>query len=469
MKFKSSHRMLTQTNFYLKCCFAIVLLNLQGCSNENSTANLNPILSKDSPIIIAPGHAYITPAIEDIVMYEINIGAFSNTRNFQGIINKLDDIKALGINTIWLMPMHPVGAVNSFGSPYCVRNYLEVNPNYGTTSTLKQLVTKAHQRNISVILDWVGNHTAWDNPWITQHPDWYTRNSSGQIISPAGTTWNDVADLNYNNAQMRLAMIAAMRYWIDTVGADGFRCDAADYIPFDFWQQAINSLQNGRRKQLIMLAEGARNDHFTAGFKMNWAWNYSTALKSTFSGNNTQNLFTTNTNEYFPVPAGSKKLRFTTNHDESNTALPFNVYNSKNGALCASAITIFLQGVPLIYSGQEVGVNSAAVYNGGTINWTANSDMLMAYRQMLAFYNSSRTARTGAVESYSDTNIAAYTKTSENEEILIIANTRGVIKSFSVPASLEGTYLNVMTNTTVTLTSNLGLTAYRYLILKRIG
>jgi len=183
----------------------------------------------------------------------------------------------------------------------------------------------------------------------------------------------------------------------------------------------------------------------------------------------TSTIFTTNTNEYSAVPAGSRKLRFTTNHDESNTALPLSVFSSKNGALCASAITIFLQGVPLIYSGQEVGVANASVYNGGTIDWTANADMLTAYRQMFAFYNSSATARKGAVVSYSDTNVVAFTKTSDNEQLLVIANTRGSIKSYSVPAALTGTYLNVLTNTTLTLSGSYGLTAYRYLILKRIS
>jgi glycosidase len=471
MKFKSLLRKLSQTNASLACWFVIVLFSFQSCNNdENVLSNTNSISSKEGPIILSPGDAYITPATEDIVMYEINIRAFSNTHNIQGITNKLDDIKALGINTIWLMPIFPVGTVNSIGSPYCVKNYLTVNPSFGTLINLKQFVTQAHQRHISVILDWVGNHTSWDNAWISSHPDWYTHNTSGQIISPAGTTWADVADLNYDNADMRLAMIAAMRYWIDAAGIDGFRCDAADYVPFDFWQQAINSLQSGRRKQLIMLAEGARDDHFTAGFKMNWSWNYITAIKSVFSGTtSTASIFAANTSEYMAVPEGSRKLRFTTNHDESNTTIPITVYNTKNGALSASAITIFLQGVPLLYCGQEVGVASTSVYSVGTIDWTANADMLVAYQQMLAFYNNSEAARKGTVVSYPNIDIVAFTKTLGSEQLLIIANTRGSIKTFVVPTELAGTYLNVMTNTTITLSANYGLTAYRYLILKRIS
>lgn len=469
MKTLSSNR---HQSFLTMCLFTLCFI-IQSCTNDVYTStNVTTTASeanRPGPVIVTAASAYVTPATEDIVMYEINIRSFSATHNLQGITNRLDDIKALGVNTIWLMPIHPVGNVNSFGSPYCVRDYLSVNPSLGTLSTLRQLVTQAHLRHISVILDWVGNHTSWDNAWMS-HPEWYTRNASGQIISPVGTTWNDVADLNYNNAAMRLAMIDAMRYWIDAAGVDGFRCDAADYIPFDFWQQAITSLQTGRSKQLIMLAEGGRNDHFTAGFKMNWAFDYQTSLKNVFSLVQMPSaLFTTNTSEYLSVPAGSRKLRFTTNHDESNSAVALTVYNGKNGALSASAITIFLQGVPLIYGGQEVGVASNSVYVSGTINWTANQDMLVAYQKMLAFYNSSPAARKGTVSNFSDTNIAAFTKTWGNEQLLVLANTRNGLRGYTLPAELAGTYLDVMTNTTVTLTTNVGFTAYKYLILKRIN
>ncbi|MBK8599938.1 MAG: alpha-amylase [Flavobacterium sp.] len=420
---------------YVKQCFisgivaTICFFIFSSCSSDTSTDAVVETEAKESAEIGTAAAMYVTPETEDIVMYEINIKSFSSTSNLRGIINRLDAIKALGVNTIWLMPIYPVGTVNSFGSPYCVKNFTAVSPSFGTMSILQELVDKAHQRKLSVILDWVGNHTSWDNVWMS-HPDWYTQNSSGQIISPAGTTWADVADLNYNNGEMRTAMIAAMRYWINVAGVDGFRCDAADYVPFDFWQQAITSLQTGRSKRLIMLAEGARNDHFAAGFKMNWSWNHLTSIKGVFNGANPSSVFTSNTNEYTTVPVGSKKLRFTTNHDESNTALPVTVFNSKNGALCASAITIFLQGVPLIYSGQEVGVASTSVYNGGTIDWTANADMLTAYQQLLAFYNMSAAARKGVLVSYSDANIVAFTKILGNEQILVLANPRGSLGGF---------------------------------------
>ena len=415
-----------------------------------------------------PPATFKAPAVEDIVMYEINPGAFSTSQNFQGIIDRLDSIKALGVNTIWLMPIYPVGIVSSFGSPYCVKNYTEVNTTLGTLQDLQSLVSKAHDRNIAVILDWVANHTSWDNAWIS-NKDWYTQDGNGNIISPPGTNWNDVADLNYDNGDMRLAMIAAMKYWIENANIDGYRCDAADYVPFDFWQQAIDSLHSIQGKKLILLAEGARPDHFMAGFQMDFSWDFLNSLKNVFTGNSDAGtLFTTNSNEYASVPAGDRKLRFTTNHDETNAATPVTVFNGKDGALAASVITTYLEGVPLIYCGQEVGVSSPTVYHGnGPINWTLNGDMLSAYKHLLRFYNASDALRKGTVETFSDINVAIFTKSYAAEQVLVIVNTRSSTVSFSVPTPLQGNWVSVFTNSAVTLPAIATLAPYQYYVLRK--
>src|ERR1035437_1970268 len=275
------------------------------------------ILTNQDPVQYGTPFQHV-PATEDIVMYEINPGAFSQQGNFTGITARLDTIKSLGINTIWIMPVFPIGVLKSIGSPYCVRNYTQINPNYGTLEDLRNLVSEAHNRNIAVIIDWVGNHTSWDNPWI-DNKSWYTEDANGNIISPAGTNWTDVADLNYSNSDMRFAMIKAMKFWALSANIDGFRCDAADYVPFDFWQQAIDTLQNMKGRNFILLAEGSRIDHFTAAFQLNYAWDFLTTLRNVFiSGNPASQLFTTNTAEFLTVPSNKRKLRFTTNHDESN-------------------------------------------------------------------------------------------------------------------------------------------------------
>jgi glycosidase len=446
-------------------CIALLLVILQSCSSSDSASSPNPNPNPTpNPVSFQP------VATEDMVMYEINPSAFSATKDFAGISNRLDKIKALGINTIWIMPIYTVGVTNSFGSVYCVKDYTSVRTNLGTLQNLKDLVQLAHQKNMAVILDWVANHTSWDNTWITTHPEWYTHNSSGQIISPAGTNWNDVADLNFDNAAMRLAMIDAMKYWVTTADIDGFRCDAADYVPFDFWQQAITSLNAIPNKHLILLAEGSRPDHFTAGFQMNFAWDFMGALKNVFGSNqsSTAALVSSNTLEYGVVPTNKRKLRFTTNHDESNQSTPISVYGSKSAALAASTIAIYLQGVPMLYCGQEVGVSTTATYNGSnTINWNANSDMLLAYQKLLAYYNSSAVARAGFLTTYNSANIMAFQKSNGTQDVAVLVNCRATAANYSVPTEWVGTWNNALTNTSQVVSTSITLQPYEYIILER--
>lgn len=435
----------------------LLLLFLNCSKNDDSSPN------------IPESEAFSIPETKDIVMYEINIESFSQGGNLNGITNRLDNIKALGINTIWLMPIHPIGTVNSFGSPYCVKDYRGVNPEIGGFTDLKNLVDEAHERGIAVILDWVANHTAWDHAWITQHPDWYTQDGSGNIVHPQGTNWMDVADLNFSNTQMRLEMIAAMEFWITEAGIDGFRCDAADLVPFDFWQDALSTLETNTQRDLIFLAEGTRNDHFAAGFQMNFSWDYYNAVKNIFTSNgNPSQLSTTNTNEYQVVPAGKKKLRFTTNHDLSNELTPIGVFGNKNAALAASVATIFMNGTPLIYSGQEVGVSNPSVYtNGLAINWSSNSDMLSAYTKLLQFYKSSEVAKNGIIAYFNTSDFIVFEKTLGNDKLLVIINSRSSEKTLTVPAGLHGNWENALLNEPLSLNGSLQLNAHGYLILRK--
>lgn len=412
------------------------------------------------------------PNTEDIVMYEINLRAFSNEGTFNGITTRLDSIKALGVNVIWLMPIHPVGVLKSvgqLGSPYSVQNYLTVNPEFGTLDDLKSLISKSHNLGISVMLDWVANHTAWDNPWIA-NKNWYTQDGNGNIISPAGTGWNDVADLNYNNSEMRLAMINAMKYWTKEIGVDGFRCDAADYVPFSFWKQALDSLKKIPNKKLILLAEGNRSDHFTAGFQLNYAWDYYSMLKNVFRvGYNASFLFTTHQNEYRSITNGNK-LKFTTNHDESAwDNPPVVIFNGKQGALAASVASIFMGGVPLIYSGQEIGYpTKLPFFSRSPIDWNINPDMKTAYKKLFSLYNSTPVLKKGTVTDYSDANMVAFIKSYQGKECFILVNTRKTSETFALPTSLQNiTWTNLLDNSTMKTSGNVILQPYQYLILLR--
>src|SRR4030042_312847 len=181
------------------------------------------------------------PDAQDAVIYQVNMRCFSSTGNFQGVIDRLDNIEALGVNVIYLMPFYPVGTLKAFNSPYCIKDLYSVATEFGTLADLRNLVDEAHDRGMAVMIDWVANQTSWDHPWITDHPDWYLQDGDGNILQ--FRSYSDVAALDFSNTSMRAEMINAMRYWVFTANIDGFRCDVADNPPIDYWQEAITSLR----------------------------------------------------------------------------------------------------------------------------------------------------------------------------------------------------------------------------------
>ncbi len=405
-------------------------------------------------------------------MYEVNLRAFSPGGNFAGVTAGLDSIKSLGVNTIWLMPIYPVGELNSvgqLGSPYSVKNYKEVNTEFGTLDDLRTLVDSAHNMGMAVILDWVANHTAWDNPWIA-NVTWYTRNSSGQIVQPPGTNWADVADLDFNSAAMKRAMYNAMKYWILAANVDGYRCDYADGVPFAFWKQAIDTLKAIPGRKLVLLAEGASNSHFGAGFQMNYAWNYFGTLTEVFGNSDpASELITSHNSEVTTIPAGGYKLRFTANHDEvawNNT--PLGLFGGIDGSIAAFVLASTMGGVPLIYNGQEVGCPiMLPIFNTSTIDWDANPDVRMLYKKIISIRSASEPLKQGVLTTYADNDIVTFTRSFGGEEVLVIVNTRNSGDTFSLPAALEGNWSDLLNSGPVTLTTSVNLSAYEFMILQR--
>ncbi len=448
--------------------FALVLLFFFSCKKEkeqvppDTGSEVKPYLQYGTPF-------KNIPETQDIVMYEVNLRAFSASGDLQGVIDKLNHIEALGVNVLWLMPIHPIGQVKSVNSPYSVKDYKAVSSEYGTLNDLRKLTDEAHKRGIAVIMDWVANHTAWDNKW-TENRSWYTQDGNGNIVHPPGTNWQDVADLNYGNADMQKAMIDAMRYWVYEANVDGFRCDYADGVPFDFWRTAWQTLDTIPNRKFIYFAEGTRNDHFTAGFQLNFGWQFYGAVKEVFKGQPVSRLLTAHQNEYSSLPAGKHWVRFTTNHDESAwDATPISLFNGIDGALAASVVTIFYGGVPLIYGSQEVGTaNKVPFFSKSTINWNANPTMLETYKGILQFYARSETARRGMNSVYPHNDVACFKKSYNGKEILIIANLRNANINFSVPAGLtNSTWKDVMATGNVTLQTQLALKPYQYFILEQ--
>jgi glycosidase len=211
-----------------------------------------------TPPALATLHQSVS--VDSLRICQIYIRNFSPKGNLLGVISGLERIQNLGCNTLWLMPVHPVGVVNrkgTFGPPYSVQNYRLINPEFGNEQDFRQLVRECHLRGMRVIIDWVANHTAFDHPWTQQNPQWYTRDPQGRILPP-NDDWTDVADLNFDKTALREAMIQEMEFWVKTYDIDGFRCDVAMTIPVDWWKDCITRLRH--LKPLFMLAEATGHE-----------------------------------------------------------------------------------------------------------------------------------------------------------------------------------------------------------------
>jgi 1,4-alpha-glucan branching enzyme len=292
------------------------------------------------------------------VMYEVNIRQITPEGTFKAFTEQhIDRLKVLGVDILWLMPTYPISIKNrkgGLGSYYSIADYKSVNPEFGTFEDFKQLVDKAHEAGMLVILDWVANHTGWDNPWINTNPEWYTHDSTGKIIPPVAD-WSDVADLNFEQPGLKAAMIEAMEYWVSEAGIDGYRCDAAAMAPTEFWKEALINLDSLR--PTIKLAEAWEPELLDNGFDAAYGWEFHHLLNEIAKGK--KNLSAVN--DYIAktdtlYADDDILLNFITNHDENSWAGTEYERMGKyvNGF---AALTYLMPGIPLIYTGQEAGLN----------------------------------------------------------------------------------------------------------------
>lgn len=412
------------------------------------------------------------PNREDAVIYQVNMRAFSASGNFAGVTARLDSIKALGVNVLYLMPIYPVGQLRGVNSPYAVRDYRAVNSEFGTLADLRTLVDAAHARGLSIVLDWVANHTAWDNAWITTQPNWYLQNAAGTILSPPNTPFTDVAQLNFNSAPMRLEMISAMKSWLFTANVDGFRFDYADAVPPTFWQQATDTLRRVASHKLLLLAEGNRSANYASGFDYNFGFSFYDALKAVYRSSAPATTFDAlNTSEYAGATGTQHIVRYITNHDVNGSdGTPVALFGGQAGAMSAFVVASLLKGVPMVYNGQEAGMTTAIPFpfTSVKVNWAAHPEVTRAYKQLLAARAGSSALRRGIPTLYSTADVCAFTKTAGPDQALVLVNVRSTPTTYILPASLvNSTWTNTLQTGTLTLGTQVVLPAYGYTIVKK--
>jgi glycosidase len=296
-------------------------------------------------------------------LYEVFVRDFSATGDFRGVIAGLDRIAAVGANVVWVMPIHPVGVLNRkgpLGSLYSVRDYHAIDSSLGTAADFRALVQAIHARGMKVILDWVPDHTSWDNVWITEHPDYYVHDAAGHPVVPRDpqghpTDWTDVAQLDYQNPALDSAMIATMEYWLQDFDLDGFRVDVAGFIPDDFWRRATMALRGAVPRPILLLAEAGEPKMHRLGFDLSYSWDSYGRFKAVWRGAAADSFISWEVADLKQMPAGGMRMRFTTNHDETAwTQPPVTLFGGAAGARAAYVALALLPGRPLLYDGQEV-------------------------------------------------------------------------------------------------------------------
>lgn len=362
-------------------------------------------------------------------IYEVNVRQYTPEGTFKAFESHLPRLKELGVDIIWFMPIHPIGIdyrKGSLGSYYSVKDYLGVNPEYGTIDDFKSVVAKAHELGMKVIIDVVANHTSHDAVLIKEHPDWYVRDSVGKVISPFD--WSDVAKLDYSKPELRKYMIDMLKYWLTDINLDGFRCDVAAEVPTDFWNDARKQLDVV--KPVFMLAEAEKPEMQKFAFDADYGWEFHHIMNQIAKGkmnvNNLEKYLLKNITEY---PKNTIKLNFITNHDE-NSWNGTEFERMGDAVKTFAALTFVMPGMPLIYSGQEVGFNKRLkFFDKDQINWNDSLGLTPFYKKLAELKKSNSALAAGdkgadifRIKSTNDSCIFAFTRKNETEKFFAIFN-----------------------------------------------
>lgn len=314
-------------------------------------------------------------------IYEVNIRQYTPQGTFAAFMKHLPRLQEMGIDILWLMPVTPISVEKrqgSWGSYYAASSYTDIDPAYGSTADFRALIAQAHALGMKVIIDWVANHTGYDHQWVKKYPSWYRKDEEGNFTELYG--WIDVIDLNYTIPEMRKEMIQSMQFWIREFDIDGFRCDMARTVPIDFWVEARGECD--AVKPLFWLAECEIIDYHEA-FDVTYGWEVMRAFDKYMKKELKLDDLLPLLNNYAHYPVGSRKLLFTSNHDENSY---YGTEYEKYGAAAAAmaAFTCTWPGIPLIYSGQEKpNKKRLAFFEKDSIEWEGEVELHDFYRKLL--------------------------------------------------------------------------------------
>lgn len=440
--------------------------------NKNNTENESVYKSKP---YVELKHPVWT---KNATIYEVNVRQFTPEGTFKAFEAQLPRLKTLCVDILWLMPIHPIGVKNrkgTLGSYYAVKDYLSVNPEFGSLDDLKHLVDEIHKSGMYVIIDWVGNHTAWDNPLVTEHPDWYTRSLDGNFEPTPWYDWDDIIDLDYEKPELREYMTDALKYWVKEADIDGFRCDVAGFIPVDFWDNVRTELE--KIKPVFMLAEWEDRDMLKRAFDMTYSWSLWEKMKAvTTGGKDVGGLVEYMAHDVNTFPRDGFRMTFTDNHDK-NSWEGNQFSNFGPGLEICMVLSSTINGMPLIYSGQEAGLDrSLQFFDKDPIVWKKHK-FADIYSKLFDLKHKNQALWNGnwggvMVRVYNDKPehvISFYREMNKNKVLTILNFSKDPVKVTLKTNHLEDTYNELFTNKIYKLTGNdtFDLPAWGYIVLAK--
>lgn len=399
---------------------------------------------------------------KNTTIYEVNIRQYTPQGTFKAFESHLPRLHEMGVDIIWLMPVHPIGEKHrkgTLGSYYAVKDYYAVNPEFGTLQDFKILINKIHKQGMYVIIDWVANHSSPDNPLVEKHPDWYASHN-GFFQSTPWYNWNDIIEFDYSQPEIRKYMTEALKYWVKETDIDGFRCDVAGFVPVDFWENARAVLDT--IKPVFMLAEWESRDLVKKAFDMTYSWSlWDCIFDIVHEGKSIACLY-----EYFAhhqkaFPKEAYRMSFTENHDKNSWH--GNQYaNFGEGLHAAMVLCCTVSAMPLVYSGQEAGLSrSLAFFEKDTITWQKHENFEI-YKKLFSLKHRNKALWNGInggemlkIENDKTEQVISFSRKKDEDKVIIIINLSNKPVSVNVNTKYHaGTYKELFSEEEISLKNN---------------
>ena len=404
---------------------------------------------------------------KNATIYQINTRQFTHEGTFRAAEAHLPRLKELGAVILWLLPIHKIGVKNrkgTLGSPYSVQDYYSVNPEFGDLDNLKHFVKAAHNLGMYVILDWVANHTAWDNVLVDAHPEWYARDWKGDFRPTPWWDWEDIIDLDYDQPALRKYMTDALKYWVSEVDIDGYRCDVAGFVPTDFWNTVRKELD--AIKPVFMLAEWEPKDLHAEAFDMTYAWSWHDAVHKLVMGNaDLTGLFVYYSWNEKAFPSDCLRMTFVSNHDKNAwEGTEYELFG--DGVETAIVLSVVGEGMPLMYNGQEAGnTKRLAFFEKDPIEWQEHAmgdfykRLYLLKKDNTALWNGQWGARMILVPNDVPSRVLSFVRRNDRDKVFAVINFSSITQTVTFKEALyHGAYTDYFLKQQVTLDASTKLT-----------